>query len=322
MPRRSQPSTEPEQLRRQLVELLTNFAEELPKAELRGKVIALVPAFHKLRDLGSSLAPSTDGRAGMDRVIAYFRRYPKTVIEGDELMVVSGIGEWARRLRQLRKQSGWWIYSGVTFQEMVADPESNEDAVHVKELLGVEPSAIRPDQYVLMREDQDLEAAHRWHMLNGIRKRRASVTDKLLEYFRLNVGKQITGEELKYLAKDAKEWARRSRELRTEEGWPIATKSSGRPELPVGVYVLEEDRQSEPHDRGIKDPVRVKVLERDGYKCTECGWHRGMLAPGDPRRMLELHHVQHHKDKGPNTVENLITLCNVHHASLHRKARE
>jgi hypothetical protein len=33
-------------------------------------------------------------------------------------------------------------------------------------------------------------------------------------------------EELKYLAKDKKEWARRVRELRTEQGWPIVTKKT------------------------------------------------------------------------------------------------
>ncbi len=59
MPRRSQPS-EPELLRSSLVELLSNFAAELQKDNLRAKVIALIPVFHKLRDLGSSLIPETD----------------------------------------------------------------------------------------------------------------------------------------------------------------------------------------------------------------------------------------------------------------------
>jgi predicted restriction endonuclease len=170
-----------------------------------------------------------------------------------------------------------------------------------------------------MRVEQDLEAAHRWNTLNQIRKSKLSVTDKILEYFRKNVGKEITGEELKYLAKDKSEWARRSRELRTEQGWPVVTKSSGREDLPIGVYVLEEDRQTYEHDRAIPDAVRVAVLERDGFKCVECGWNRSMLSPDDPRKMLELHHKQHHKDKGANTVENLVTLCNVHHDEQHRK---
>ena len=319
MARRSQPDEQPEALRYSLVELLTNFAEQLQTTDLRAKVLALIPAVHKLRDLGSSLIPRTEAPSARDRIIAYLKRYPKTVIAGDELMVVSGIGEWARRVRELRVQFGWWIYSGVTFAHMAEDQA--EDAADLQAMLGVDPGKIRPDEYVLMRIEEDREAAHRWNTLNQIRKRKASVTEKLLEYFRRNVGKEISGEELVYLAKNKKEWARRSRELRTEQGWPIVTKSSGRPDLPVGVYVLEEDRQALPHDRHIPDAVRVAVLQRDGYQCVQCGWNRAMLSRDDPRKILELHHRQHHKDKGPNTVENLITLCNVHHDEIHKRER-
>jgi 5-methylcytosine-specific restriction endonuclease McrA len=69
----------------------------------------------------------------------------------------------------------------------------------------------------------------------------------------------------------------------------------------------------------IPDTVRVEVLERDGHQCVRCGWSRAMLSRDDPRRMLELHHVRHHIDKGENTAENLITLCNVHHDEEHRQ---
>jgi predicted restriction endonuclease len=177
---------------------------------------------------------------------------------------------------------------------------------------------IKPDQYVLMSEEEDRHAAHRWNVLNEVRRKKVSVTDKIIEYFRRNVGEEISGEELKYLAKDTKEWARRVRELRTEQGRPIVTKNSGRADLAIGVYVLEEDRQTYEHDRRIPDPVRVAVLQRDGFQCVRCGWNRSLLSPDDPRKMLELHHVRHHKDKGENTLENLITLCNVHHDEEHR----
>ncbi len=322
--RRSRPDNEPEAIRQSLVDLLTNFAAELRKSDLRLKVIALIPAFHKLRDLGSSLIPKNEASSARERVIAYFKRYPRTVINGDELMVVSGIAEWARRVRELRVQFGWAIYSGVTFRDMAEDASAADDAAEtaaIETALGVHPSKINPDQYVLVRDEQDRHAAYRWNVLNEVRRKKVSVTDKIIEYFRRNVGEQITGEELKYLAKDKKEWARRVRELRTEQGWPIATKNSGREDLAIGVYVLEEDRQAEAHDRHIPDPVRVAVLQRDGFKCVRCGWHRSMLSPDDPRKILELHHVTHHKDKGENTVENLITLCNVHHDEEHRHGK-
>jgi hypothetical protein len=322
--RRSRPEKEPEAIRKSLVDLLTNFAAELKKSDLRAKVIALVPAFHKLRDLGSSLIPRNEASSARERIIAYFKRYPRLAIDGDELMVVSGIGEWARRVRELRVQFGWAIYSGVTFRDMAEDATAAHNTLEAAALeaaLGVHPSKIKNDQYVLMREEQDRHAAYRWNVLNEVRRKKVSVTDKIIEYFRKNVGEEITGEELKYLAKDKKEWARRVRELRTEQGWPIVTKNSGRQELAIGVYVLEEDRQTYEHDRHIPDPVRVAVLQRDGFKCVRCGWNRSMLSPDDPRKMLELHHVRHHKDKGKNTAENLITLCNVHHDEEHRHGK-
>jgi hypothetical protein len=319
--RRSQPTDQPESIRSHLVGLLTSFGAELHHPDLRHKVIALVPAFHKLRDLGSSLIPMDSPASAMERVITYLVRYPRVVIGGDELMVVSGIGEWARRVRELRVQFGWLIYSGVTFQHMAEDARDANDEAEIASLSdsdGVNFSAIKPDQYILMRTDQDRQAAYRWNVLNQIRRKKASVTDRIIEYLRKNVGQEITGEELKYLAKDKKEWARRVRELRTEQGWPISTKNSGRSDLPIGVYVLEADRQAEVHDRSIPDPVRLAVLQRDGFRCVECGWSRSMLTPEDPRKFLELHHRTYHKDKGANSVENLVALCNVHHDEVHR----
>ncbi len=316
MPRRSRPEDSPEKLRRELAELLEDFAAELERGDLRAKVLALVPAYRKLRDLGSSLIPRHEGSSARERIIAYLRHYPQKVIDGEELMVVSGIAEWARRVRELRVQFGWPIYSGVTFSHMAAGQP--EDAESLRELLGVAPGEIKPDQYVLMQPEQDREAAHRWHVSNEIRKSNASVKNKILDYFRRNPGERITGEELKYLAKDRKEWARRVRELRTEDGWPIVTRNSGRPDLGVGVYVLEEDRQAQEHDRRIPDPVRVEVLERDQFQCVECGWSRSASRHDDPRTRLELHHEKPHSEGGDNTADNLVTVCNVCHDEIHR----
>jgi hypothetical protein len=133
------------------------------------------------------------------------------------------------------------------------------------------------------------------------------------------VGKPITGEELAYIAKDAREWNRRTRELRTEEGWPIKTKMSGRPDLPTGVYILEENKQAEPHDRHISDSVRVEVLTRDYFACRHCGWSQDQATQEDPRRFLELHHLEHHATGGSNEENNLVTLCNVHHDEVHKR---
>lgn len=312
--RRSRPNDVPEELRQSLVDLLTNFSEELKREDLRSKVLALVPAFHLLRDLGSSLVSKSEIKSASERIIAYLRQYPHTVIDSDELMVVSGISEYARRIRELRVQSGWWIYSGVTFKQIAKNPD---DAASL-ESIGIDHFKMRTDQYVLMSVEQDRESAHRWNIINGIRKEGISAKDKIIKFLRMNIGAQVTGEELSYLAGNAKEWARRIRELRTENGWPIVTKNTGRDELPVGVYVLEEDRQAYVHDRIIPDKVRVSVLKRDNYRCVECGWERRMHIKEDPRKMLELHHFKQHKDGGGNLEDNLVTLCNVCHDDAHR----
>ena len=310
MPRRSQQQN-PELLRETLVNLLNNFKAELKRKDLRDKVQALIPVFHTLRDLGSSLITEKTVASGMDRILHYLRKYPLIVIHGDELMVVAGIGEWARRVRQLRVEFGWAIISGTTAKEM--DGEGDFPLNHI------DATKLGPDDYILLSRNQDRDAAHRWHVANEIRKKKTGVRSKILEYMRRNVGKPITGEELRYIANDKSEWARRVRELRTQEGWPVTTKSTGRPDLDIGVYVLEQDRQSPPHDRTIPDPVRREVLRRDKYTCSKCKWNQDLWNPSDPRH-LELHHVEHHVHGGKNDPDNLITLCTVCHDETHRKS--
>jgi 5-methylcytosine-specific restriction endonuclease McrA len=258
------------------------------------------------------LIPAKRGDAARDRIILYLKKYPFTVIAGDELMVVAGIQDWPRRTRELRVQFGWFIVTGNTAKEMHAEDEFPAEKI--------DPTQMRPDDYALLSEEQDREAAHRWNLANSIRKKKASVKSRILEYLRANAGSQVTGEELRYVAGNKTEWARRVRELRTEEGWPVATRSNGRPDLGVGMYVLEADRQSPKHDRRIPDETRRKVLRRDGYRCTSCEWNHQEWNPSDPRH-LEIHHVKPHVEGGESEYDNLISLCVVCHDRVHRQTR-
>jgi len=299
-----------EKIRKELQSLIINFKQELKSDSLRDKVLSLVPCFNHLRDLGKSLIPSTIAKSARDRILHYFLKYPGEVIGGDELLVVSGIQEYARRVRELKVQFGWSIVSGVTARQMA---EENEFP-----LSNIDVTVMGPSDYILLSTQQDRDAAHRWNLANEIRRESISVRDKILKYLRANVGEKITGEELKYLAKDRSEWARRVRELRTEFGWPVVTRNTGRPDLEVGVYLLEADRQSPEHDRRISDPVKREVLRRDKYKCTICKWSHEEWNRSDPRH-LELHHKKHHAKGGDNTASNLITVCTVCHDEIHRK---
>lgn len=296
------------QNRRQLNRLLENFETKLLNEDLRPQVMALIPA----RQLsGQPSIPGDEALRARSRLLAYFRRYPLQVISSGELKVVAGFQDWKRRVRELRVKFGWSIASGSTISEMGVSDEPQP------EQLGFATDKLKPDDHVLLSAEQDKAAPFRWNIARDIRKQELTIREKVLEYLHLNVGAEISGEELRYVAGDKSEWARRVRELRTEEGWPVVSRNTGRPELPVGVYVLEEDRQSPAHDRKIPDTVRAKVLERDGYACRDCGWHQSKWTPALPRH-LELHHVLEHAKGGENSVDNLITLCTVCHDERHR----
>src|SRR5207237_355419 len=79
-------------------------------------------------------------------------------------------------------------------------------------------------------------------------------------------------------------FGRRARELRTEDGWGIATRFTGRPDLHSGEYVLESiERVAEPHDRRIPHDIQKEVYARDDNKCQLCGWNRDRWTAADPR---------------------------------------
>lgn len=304
MARRSK-TDDPKKLISGLADTLSAYAQGFDRRQLKDRVLGLVDAHYLLRDLGSSLMPDAP-KAARQRILAYFRANIGQVVSGDELMVISGISEYARRIRELRVEYGWPIMSGNTVTE-------DEDAPNLR---------MKPDEYLMVRDTADENAAERWKLASTIRKDKdTGVREKLLKFFKANIGKVVSNEELKYLAGDNSEWARRVRELRTEHGWAVVTQNTGRPDLKVGEYMLEHGVQAEPHDRQIPDEVRAEVLTRDKFACVTCGWTQDKAVKGDPRTRLELHHVQMHSKGGANDAKNLKTLCNVCHDVEHRKKK-
>jgi len=225
------------------------------------------------------------------------------VISAAELEVVSGISEYGRRVRELRGQDGYKILTAYS-----NDPEA-----------GVQ---LKAREYVLSDSQPDVTAARRWHIANRIRKEtEGGSKGRILRYLLENVGHVVTNEELAYVAK-AKEFGRRARELRTEEGYAVATQFTGRPDLKMGEYVLESaERRSEPHDRNIPFELQKQIYERDHSTCRLDAWNREKWSRSDPR-ILELHHIQEHVAGGPNTPENLIVLCSKCHDEVHAGRRQ
>ena len=297
-----------DRLLKELHDVLKLFETAKSTSDLRQRVRSLLPAFETIRKLGKALVPQGLKLSARNRILAYFLAYPRTILDEKELALVAGISEWARRVRELRIEHGWKIITGMTAKQMLSEDEIAPDDLEIE--------ALSPNNYVLLETTQDREAAYRWNVANEIRKSPGGSRDKILHYLQENVGKPVTGEELSYVAKSS-EWARRTRELRTEEGWPITTKMSGNPTLSVGVYVLEMDRQAPAHDRRIPENMRRSAMRRDNYECKQCGWSHNEWNPSDPR-YLELHHLVHHASGGANTMENLMTYCNVCHDEVHK----
>ncbi len=262
--------------------------------EVRDEVRSLVEVLKSTRRLGRiRLGGITNARAARDRILAYMKLFVGEVMEGEELQVVAGIQEFARRIRELRVEHGYNISTGT----------SRED--------------LRPDQYVLENAEPDKQAARKWTLANSIRRRGGSARDRILTFLRENVSQPITGEQLAYVAR-VREVGRRTRELRTEYGYRVVTRFSGRPDLAGGVYVLESLDQLPPHDRHIPDATYDQVLRRDGSRCRKCRWSVEMRRTEERRQFLEVHHIEHHESGGPNNPANLTTLCNVHHDEVHR----
>ena len=68
--RKERKQVDPEVVRRRVEELIRNFEAELQTEKLRPKVLALVPIFHSLRDLGKALIPSEYASAARDRILS------------------------------------------------------------------------------------------------------------------------------------------------------------------------------------------------------------------------------------------------------------
>ncbi len=62
-------------------------------------------------------------------------------------------------------------------------------------------------------------------------------------------------------------------------------------------------------DPASYEDLRQQVLRRDGWRCQSCGTMTN----------LEVHHGQYRSHSGDDTEQNLITLCNACHSSIHHR---
>lgn len=135
---------------------------------------------------------------------------------------------------------------------------------------------------------------------------------KLRKYLLANTGRVIGSDELRKASGNISEWARRIRELRTEEGYQILTHND-RDDLKPGEYLLENKKPQPAFARAISKETRSLVLDRNGFTCQMCGAVAGEPHPYDPGRKTRLH-IGHVIDKsmgGTDDLGNLRSICSV-----------
>jgi HNH endonuclease len=135
---------------------------------------------------------------------------------------------------------------------------------------------------------------------------------KLRAYFLANIGRVMDASELRPVAGNISEWARRVRELRTEEGFLILTHND-RADLKPGEYLLETAKPQPAFARGISKETCAFVLDRNGFTCQMRGAVAGEPHPFDPGRKTRLH-IGHVIDKslgGSDEATNLKAICSV-----------
>lgn len=122
----------------------------------------------------------------------------------------------------------------------------------------------------------------------------------------------MASDELRDIAGGISEWARRVRELRTEEGYLILTHND-RSDLKPGQYLLLSTDREPAFERAISKETRALVLDRDGFTCQMCGAVAGEAHPFDATRKTRLH-IGHVIDKsmgGSDDPSNLRAICSV-----------
>lgn len=135
---------------------------------------------------------------------------------------------------------------------------------------------------------------------------------KLRKYLLAHTGRVIGSDELRKASGNISEWARRIRELRTEEGYQILTHND-RNDLKPGEYLLEDKKPQPAFARAISKETRSLVLDRNGFTCQMCGAVADEPHPYDPGRKTRLH-IGHVIDKsmgGTDDLGNLRAICSV-----------
>lgn len=139
--------------------------------------------------------------------------------------------------------------------------------------------------------------------------RKVGSKERIRQFLRAHVGKTVASIQIRDAAGDGvSEWARRLREIRDQEGWPILSHNDTS-DLKPGQYILREDPpeyKTVSFSTSISAKLRAEVLDRNGFTCQMCGLTPGEIDPTTGRKVRL--HIGHIKDKSLGGVEELFNL--------------
>jgi 5-methylcytosine-specific restriction endonuclease McrA len=143
--------------------------------------------------------------------------------------------------------------------------------------------------------------------------RKPGSKERIRRFLLAHVGKMVTANQIRAaIGMEVTEWARRLRELREDEKWPIVTHND-RADLKPGQYILTDlppEKKAVSFSRSISAKLRAEVLDRNGFTCQMCGLTPGNIDPATGRKVRL--HIGHIKDKslgGLDELSNLRALC-------------
>ena len=237
MARRSA-AKDPESTRVKLIELLEEAPNHLASDDIGEQVNCLVEISSHMRELGASigtLLAGPEGSSGRARILGYLRHQVGRIVHTDELMIVAGIGDYPRRIRELRADFGWPILSGLAVRDMLL--ESNcKTSIDAPQF-----SLMAPEEYILVEDSRDQDAVRRWTLAPSIKASNSDPKARLKNFIMQSLGQRVTAEELRSVSGNDSAWPSLLRSLQ-QDG--VTTRSSifGNRELPPGIFVSQLNR--------------------------------------------------------------------------------
>lgn len=135
--------------------------------------------------------------------------------------------------------------------------------------------------------------------------------DRIRTYLLENVGQVVSTNDIARVAK-IRDYQRRIRELRNEEGLQILTHRD-KHDLKPGQYLLISSVAVPVIGRGISAQLRMEIMERNGFSCQLCGRTANDPDPLNTNRKIQLHidHINPASHGGSVDKNNLRVLCSV-----------